>query len=313
MVSELNISSSEMESLAAQISSLQEEMLARRKEKKEGRERRKRRRRRRSSTTEEGGNEDTEEGGRQEAPPPASTGSPSLPASHSTSTRSPLGGTSRSSSLAPASSPTPVTHHPRYLHPPSTLSSSSHPSPLPSNASSFLPPSEAGDALSLSRSTPLGTSTSSSIASSIPSSLPSYHTRSDMPRPASYEHILHQKQQGGEGGEEGKEDGDKGREGPATSLEKLLLTDIDYQDSDFEEEDSADQELQRLRQEYIKSVQRAQKAFKARMESMYKCRQDKEDWHLKLLEQHQKAMADFDRRLLLATDDQAKRLPIVSP
>jgi len=47
-----------------------------------------------------------------------------------------------------------------------------------------------------------------------------------MPRPASYEHILHQKQQGGKGGEEGKEDGDKGREGPATSLDKLLLTDI---------------------------------------------------------------------------------------
>jgi hypothetical protein len=47
-----------------------------------------------------------------------------------------------------------------------------------------------------------------------------------MPRPASYEHILHQKQQGGEGGEEGKENGDKGREGPATSLDKLLLTDI---------------------------------------------------------------------------------------
>jgi hypothetical protein len=49
------------------------------------------------------------------------------------------------------------------------------------------------------------------------------------------------------------------------------------------------------------------------MESMYKCRQDKEDWHLKLLEQHQKAMADFDRRLLLATDDQAKRVSLPPP
>ena len=36
----------------------------------------------------------------------------------------------------------------------------------------------------------------------------------------------------------------------------------DYQDGDFEEEDYNDLELQRLRQEYIKSVQRAQKAFK---------------------------------------------------
>lgn len=40
------------------------------------------------------------------------------------------------------------------------------------------------------------------------------------------------------------------------------------------------------------------------MESMLKCREDKEEWHRKLLEKHEKMMADFDRRLHAAEDDQ---------
>lgn len=48
--------------------------------------------------------------------------------------------------------------------------------------------------------------------------------------------------------------------------------------------------------------------WQARMESMYKCREDKEEWHRKLLDQYERAMADFDRRLHAATDDQARRL-----
>lgn len=48
--------------------------------------------------------------------------------------------------------------------------------------------------------------------------------------------------------------------------------------------------------------------IQARMESMYKCREDKEEWHRKLLDQYERAMADFDRRLHAATDDQGRRL-----
>jgi hypothetical protein len=76
-------------------------------------------------------------------------------------------------------------------------------------------------------------------------------------------------------------------------------------------EDEGDEELQKLKHEYLKSVQRAHKAFNQRMESLEKYRQDKEDSHHREVEKFEKMMADFDRRLHVAEDEQMQRLKLL--
>lgn len=82
----------------------------------------------------------------------------------------------------------------------------------------------------------------------------------------------------------------------------LLFTD----DSFGEEEDGDD--IDKGRQEFLKQIQRAKKAYLLRMESLAKCKEDKEDSYRKLMEKHEKQMAEFDKRLLQAEEDQFKRL-----
>jgi len=86
-----------------------------------------------------------------------------------------------------------------------------------------------------------------------------------------------------------------------------LLSTVESDDSE-DSEDEKDVELQKKRQEHLKSVQRARKAFAARMESMVKHKEDKDRSHRELLEQLEREIAECDRRVAMAEEDQQRRL-----
>ena len=86
-----------------------------------------------------------------------------------------------------------------------------------------------------------------------------------------------------------------------------LLSTVESDDTE-DEEDEKDVELQKKRQEHLKSVQRARKAFAARMESMVKHREDKDRSHRELLDQLEREISECDRRVAMAEEDQQRRL-----
>ncbi|GMH75426.1 hypothetical protein TrRE_jg1150, partial [Triparma retinervis] len=72
--------------------------------------------------------------------------------------------------------------------------------------------------------------------------------------------------------------------------------------------DSSDEELSSLEQEYNQKLQRANKAYTTRMDNLHKSKVEREAQHRKVVEKHERDMADYDKRVKNAEMEQAKRV-----
>ncbi len=81
----------------------------------------------------------------------------------------------------------------------------------------------------------------------------------------------------------------------------------DNNDADSDEEES-DDELRKLDQDFQKNLQRARKVYDSRMDSLQRCKVEREEQHLKTLEKHEKERAEFEKRLAQEAEQQRKRI-----
>ncbi len=81
----------------------------------------------------------------------------------------------------------------------------------------------------------------------------------------------------------------------------------DINDADSDEEES-DDELRKLDQDFQKNLQRARKVYDSRMDSLQRCKVEREEQHLKTLEKHEKERAEFEKRLAQEAEQQRKRI-----
>ena len=78
-------------------------------------------------------------------------------------------------------------------------------------------------------------------------------------------------------------------------------------DFDSDDEDS-DDEVRKLDQDFQKNLQRARKVYDSRMDSLQRCKVEREEQHLKTLEKHEKERAEFEKRLAQEAEQQRKRI-----
>jgi hypothetical protein len=84
------------------------------------------------------------------------------------------------------------------------------------------------------------------------------------------------------------------------------------EDDDDDEEDDDDNEFQeemrKLEEDYMKTLQRAKKVFDSRMDNLQRSQLEREAQHQKTLEKHEKERADFEKRLAIEAEQQNKRI-----
>lgn len=78
-------------------------------------------------------------------------------------------------------------------------------------------------------------------------------------------------------------------------------------DAVSDDEDS-DDELRKLDEDFQKNLQRARKVYDSRMDSLQRCKVEREEQHLKTLEKHEKERAEFEKRLAQEAEQQRKRI-----
>ncbi|GMH78804.1 hypothetical protein TrLO_g8587 [Triparma laevis f. longispina] len=95
-----------------------------------------------------------------------------------------------------------------------------------------------------------------------------------------------------------------GQSGQSTSNADLKTDDDDDLSDDEELED---EEMKLLNAEYAKNFGRANKAFHTRMDNLHKSRTEREQQHQKIVEKHERDMADYEKRISNAEAEQKKR------
>ncbi|GMH78882.1 hypothetical protein TrST_g8170 [Triparma strigata] len=95
-----------------------------------------------------------------------------------------------------------------------------------------------------------------------------------------------------------------GQSGQSTSNADLSKVDDDLSDDDEIE----DEEMKLLKAEYTKNLGRANKAYHTRMDNLHKSRTEREQQHQKIVEKHERDMADYEKRIFNAEAEQKKRL-----
>lgn len=68
------------------------------------------------------------------------------------------------------------------------------------------------------------------------------------------------------------------------------------------------EEIRKIEQEFAKKMQRAKKSYGTRMDNLHRSKEEAEAQHLMTLEKHQKERIEFDKRVRLAEEEQARRL-----
>jgi len=76
---------------------------------------------------------------------------------------------------------------------------------------------------------------------------------------------------------------------------------IDISEADTEE-------IRKLKQEFEKKMQRAQKSYGTRMDNLHRSKEEAEALHQATLQKHEKERTEFDKRVRLAEEEQARRL-----
>ena len=94
-----------------------------------------------------------------------------------------------------------------------------------------------------------------------------------------------------------------GQSGQSTSNADLKIDDDDMSD----DEELEDEEMKLLNAEYAKNFGRANKAFHTRMDNLHKSRTEREQQHQKIVEKHERDMADYEKRISNAEAEQKKR------
>jgi WNK lysine deficient protein kinase len=79
-------------------------------------------------------------------------------------------------------------------------------------------------------------------------------------------------------------------------------------DEDDEDEDSVNEELRQLDEDYQKTMMRAQKVFDSRMDNLQRSKLEKEEQHKKTLEKHEKERIEFEKRVQQEAKEQSQRL-----
>ncbi|GAX26962.1 WNK lysine deficient protein kinase [Fistulifera solaris] len=79
-------------------------------------------------------------------------------------------------------------------------------------------------------------------------------------------------------------------------------------DDAYSDEEESDDELRKLDQDFQKNLQRARKVYDSRMDSLQRCKVEREEQHLKTLEKHEKERAEFEKRLAQEAEQQRKRI-----
>jgi hypothetical protein len=72
--------------------------------------------------------------------------------------------------------------------------------------------------------------------------------------------------------------------------------------------DADAEEIRKLEQEFEKKVQRANKSYHTRMDNLHRSKEEVEAQHQMLLEKHEKERIEFEKRVRLAEEEQARRL-----
>ncbi len=81
----------------------------------------------------------------------------------------------------------------------------------------------------------------------------------------------------------------------------LGSADVDLVETDTEE-------IRLLEQEFEKKLQRAKKSYDTRMDNLHRSKEEAEAQHQMTLEKHEKERVEFEKRMRLAEEEQAKRL-----
>lgn len=91
--------------------------------------------------------------------------------------------------------------------------------------------------------------------------------------------------------------------GASTSATPSSAVDTDV---NVDEIDAA--EIRALEQEFEKKLQRAKKSYDTRMDNLHRSKEEAEAQHQMTLEKHEKERIEFEKRMRLAEEEQAKRL-----